>query len=43
MAKKNAIVGLVRARPARSAMFSTICPSRRIDRMQAKAPSVMAT
>ena len=43
MARKNAIAGLVRARPARSPISTTICPSRRIDRMQAKVPSVMAT
>jgi transposase len=39
--KKNAIAGLVRARPERSLMFSTSTPSRRIDRMQAKVPSVI--
>ena len=33
MARKNAIVGWVRASPARSLIFSTSTPSRRIDRM----------
>ena len=34
---------LVRASPARSEIFSTMPPSRRIARMQAKAPSVIVT
>ena len=42
-ARKNAIVGCVRDRPERSLMFSTSFPSRRIARITAKVPSVIAT
>ncbi len=42
MAKKNAMAGLVLASPARSAIFSTGPSARRIARMHAKAPSVIA-
>ncbi len=42
IAKKNARVGFVRASPARSLIPSTIWPSRRMARITAKVPSVMA-
>ena len=38
-----AVSGSLRDNPARSVISSTITPLRRMDRMQAKAPSVMQT
>ena len=43
MAKKNASSGLVRDRPAKSLICSIGWPSRLIDRITAKVPSVIAT
>ena len=43
MEKTSASFGLVRASPARSAMFSTALPPRRIAWMQAKTPRLVAT
>jgi NADH-quinone oxidoreductase subunit N len=42
MAKQNAMNGAWREAPERSSMFSSQTPRRRMPRMQAKAPSVMA-
>jgi hypothetical protein len=41
-AKQKAMAGCVRAKPDRSSTFSSMKPWRRMPRMQAKAPTVIA-